>query len=260
MEYLQGRYRISRIRPGCMFDFTLECPELAKQAKAGQFVHIQVPGLSRGFSLRRPISICETDHQSWIRILFDIRGEGTRVLAEAKEGDYLDLMGPLGNGFALLEPEKKAVVIGGGIGVPPMLETAKHYGKNAVALLGFRDKDRVILTEDFQNAGVQVQLASDDGSVGHHGLVTALLAQELQAGKPDIVYACGPKVMLKAVAALCAQAGVRCQVSLEERMGCGVGACLVCACKTRKPDGGETYSHVCKNGPVFEAEEVIFDE
>ena len=116
MEYLQGNYRISRILPGSMSDFTIDCPDIAAKAKAGQFVHIRVPG----FTLRRPISICEVDReQGGIRILFDVRGEGTRVMAQMKEGDLIDVMGPLGNGFALLEPQKKAVVVGGGIGVPP---------------------------------------------------------------------------------------------------------------------------------------------
>ena len=125
---------------------TIECPEIAALSKAGQFVHIRVPG----FTLRRPISICEVDKQAGtIRILFDIRGEGTKALANTKEGDLLDVMGPLGNGFELLDPSKKAVVVGGGIGVPPMLETAKSYGENATAILGFRSEDKIVLTDDF---------------------------------------------------------------------------------------------------------------
>lgn len=257
MEYLQGNYRISRILPGSMSDFTIDCPDIAAKARAGQFVHIRVPG----FTLRRPISICEVDReQGSIRILFDVRGEGTRVMAQMKEGDLIDVMGPLGNGFALLEPQKKAVVVGGGIGVPPMLQTAKHYGSNATAILGFRDKDKIVLTEDFERSGIRVMLATDDGSAGHRGLVTDLLKVRLEEEKPDIVYACGPKVMLKFVAKMCAEYNVRCQVSLEERMACGVGACLGCATPIRRDDGSVTYLHVCKDGPVFEAERVVFDD
>ena len=163
-------------------------------------------------------------------------------------------------GFALLEPQKKAVVVGGGIGVPPMLQTAKHYGSNATAILGFRDKDKIVLTEDFERSGIRVMLATDDGSAGHHGLVTDLLKVRLEEEKPDIVYACGPKVMLKFVAKMCAEYNVRCQVSLEERMACGVGACLGCATPIRRDDGSVTYLHVCKDGPVFEAERVVFDD
>lgn len=257
MEYLQGRYRITKIRPGCMCDFTIECPEIAAISKAGQFVHIRVPG----FTLRRPISICEVDkQQGTLRILFDIRGEGTKVLAQAKEGDLLDVMGSLGNGFDLLDSGKKAVVVGGGIGVPPMLETAKRYGENATAILGFRSEDKIVLTEDFKAQKNRVMLCTDDGSAGHHGLVTDLLKERFTEEKPDIVYACGPKVMLKFVAKMCEEYGVRCQVSLEERMACGVGACLGCATPIKAQDGSVTYLHVCKDGPVFEAERVVFDD
>ena len=255
MEYLQGIYRISHVGKGSMCDFTIECPQLAQRSKAGQFVHIRLPG----FTLRRPISICEVEGDS-LRILFDVRGEGTRAMAQLREGDSLDVMGPLGNGFTLLDPQKKAVVVGGGIGVPPMLQTAKHYAGNATAILGFRDAGKIVLTQDFEKYGVRVMLATDDGSAGHHGLVTDLLRQRLEEEKPDIVYACGPKVMLKFVAQMCAQYGVRCEVSLEERMACGVGACLGCATPIRREDGSVTYLHVCKDGPVFDAERVVFDE
>lgn len=130
----------------------------------------------------------------------------------------MDIMGPLGNGFALLEPDARAIVVGGGIGTPPMLETAKHYAENCTAILGFRDAAHVILDEDFDACGCDVRLATDDGSRGHHGFVTDLLRQRLTEESADIIYACGPKGMLKAVADLAAEFGVRCQVSLEERM------------------------------------------
>lgn len=257
MAHIQGEFPIVKASHGAMLDFTVHCPQLVQEAQAGQFVHIRVPG----FTLRRPISICELDKAAGtLRILVDIRGEGTEELAKRKEGDLLDIMGPLGNGFELLDPSKKVVVVGGGIGVPPMLETAKHYGPNATAIVGFRNKDLQILTEDFAKAGCPVLLCTDDGSAGQKGLVTDLLRQRFAQEPVDIVYACGPKIMLKFVAQLCKEQGVRCQVSMEERMGCGVGACLVCACKTRREDGSETYSHVCKNGPVFDAERVVFDE
>ena len=257
VAHIQGEYPIIEVNHGAMVDYTILCPEIARESKAGQFVHIRVPG----FTLRRPISICEVNaDKGTLRILFDIRGEGTRAMADMRVGDMIDIMGPLGNGFELLDPSKKAVVVGGGIGVPPMLQTAKHYGENATAIIGFRNKDLIVLEEDFKKQGNPVMLCTDDGTAGHHGLVTDLLKQRIEEGPVDIVYACGPKIMLKYVALTCKEHGIRCQVSLEERMGCGVGACLVCACKTRKENGEETYSHVCKNGPVFDAEKVVFDE
>ena len=258
MNYRQGVFTLAKCEQiaETTYSFVITCPEIVSLARAGQFAHLRVPG----FSLRRPISICEVlPKEGTIRVVFDIRGEGTKVLATLKAGDSIDMMAPIGNGFTLLEPDKKVIVIGGGIGVPPLLEVAKHYGSNSRAVLGFRSKSAVILQNDFASVGCGVHLCTDDGSVGRKGFVTALLKEQLDAKKPDILYACGPKPMLKAVANLAKEYGVRCQHSLEERMACGVGACLGCACKTKK-DGKETYSHVCKNGPVFEAEEVVFDE
>ncbi len=258
MNYRQGIYTLTRCEriAETTYSFVIACTEIAALVRAGQFAHLRVPG----FSLRRPISICEVlPQEGAIRMVFDIRGEGTRVLATLKAGDEIDVMAPLGNGFTLLERNKKAVVIGGGIGVPPLLEVAKHYGNNARAVLGFRSGGAVILQQDFAACGCGVYLCTDDGSMGRKGFVTELLKEQLYAEKPDILYACGPRPMLRAVAALAKEQGVRCQLSLEERMACGVGACLGCACKTKK-DGVESYSHVCKNGPVFEAEEVVFDE
>lgn len=257
MSYLQGIYPVLQKESIARntFKYILCCPEVAALSKAGQFVHIK----AEGFSLRRPLSICEIDREKGtLTIVFEIRGKGTAKLAEINQGGTMDLLGPLGNGFALLAPDKKAVVIGGGIGVPPMLETARHYGKNAAALLGFRSADVCILERDFKKYGIETHIATDDGTKGQKGLVTDILKDLLQKEKPDILYACGPKPMLKTVAELAKQYPVRCQVSLEERMACGVGACLGCACKIIGADGQEHHKHVCKDGPVFEAEEVAF--
>ncbi len=257
MTYKQGLYPIIKkeaIAKG-IFDYTLHCPEVADLAEAGQFVHIR----AKGFTLRRPISICEIDRKNGtLRLVFEVRGEGTEEISKLNVGELMDLLAPLGKGFTLLSHDKKAVVIGGGIGVPPMLETASHYGKNTTAIIGFRSADAVILSEDFNKTCGEVHITTDDGTKGAKGFVTDVLAEQLKGEKPDIVYACGPTPMLKAVAKLCEQNGVRCQVSLEERMGCGVGACLVCACKVAR-ENGETYKHVCKDGPVFEGSEVIFE-
>ncbi len=257
MNYMQGDYSITLCQQlaDTTYSFVVQCKEVAAIARAGQFVHVQVPG----FLLRRPISICEVLWESGcIRLVFDIRGAGTEVLAGFRAGDKLNLLAPLGNGFSLLENGKSALVVGGGIGVPPLLEVAKHYGTNTRAVLGFKNAGSVILQNDFVAAGAQVFVCTDDGSAGEQGHVTPVVLREIEAARPDIIYACGPRPMLQAVKEAAAQYGVRCQLSLEERMACGVGACLGCACKTEK--NGETqYLHVCKNGPVFEAEEVVFD-
>ena len=254
MAYTQSLYPIVRkqnLARG-VYDYTVHCPEMAAEAVPGQFVHIRVPG----HMLRRPISICGIDREKGnLRLVMEVRGEGTEILSRLNEGELIDLMGPLGHGFTLLAPEKKAVVIGGGIGVPPLLSTIAHYGRNGTAITGFRSASAVILQEDFQASGVKTVLCTDDGTMGEKGFVTGALQKLLETETPDILYACGPMPMLKAVAKMAEEKGITCEISLEERMACGVGACLGCACRTVK-NGVEGYSHVCKDGPVFNSREV----
>lgn len=236
-----------------VYSFTVSCPEMAEMSEPGQFVNIGV----EGFSLRRPISICGIDKENGtLRFVFRVVGEGTKKLAGLSVGDAVDLLGPLGHGFTMLPPEKKVVVVGGGIGVPPMLQVASQYEK-AVAVLGFKTASECILVEDFEALGCSVELCTDDGSLGTKGFVTAGLENILSQGVVDMVCACGPKPMLKGVAELAERYGVPCEVSLEERMACGIGACLVCACRLVK-DSKEYLGHVCKDGPVFDSKKVVF--
>ncbi len=231
------------------YDFTVQAPAFAAVAKPGQFAHIYVPGRT----LRRPISICDIDRENGtLRFVFQIRGAGTADLANFEVGDTLDILAPLGRGFTV-DPEKKALFVGGGIGVPPLLGAAKHYGQNATVAIGFRDKNHVILAEDFKAAGCDVRVATDDGSFGHHGLVVDLI-RDVQ---PDILCACGPMVMLRAVAAFAKENNIHCEISLEERMACGIGACLGCAVELYDENGEIYMGHVCKDGPVFAAERVV---
>ena len=236
------------------FDYTVSAPKISQIAACGQFANI----LAEGKFLRRPISICEIDKQAGaLRFVFEVRGEGTKLISQKLIGEYLDIFAPLGNGFTPLKNAEKAVVVGGGIGVPPLLQTAKEYGGKAVAILGFANSERIILKEDFEAVCEKTVVATDDGSYGHHGFVTDPLSQLLADEKVDIIHACGPMPMLRNVSKIAAQHGVPCLVSLEERMGCGMGACLVCACKIKTADG-TTYKHVCKDGPVFDSREVEF--
>ena len=236
------------------YSFTLEVGEMVTKEglRAGQFLHIQC---GEGHLLRRPISVClcmEDAPHDTARIVFEVRGEGTRWLAQRQVGDKLNVLGPLGNGFQIT-PEDRLLLVGGGIGVPPLLGQAAYTAKKATAVLGFRSADRAMLVEDYQNYCKEVYLCSDDGSMGRHGFVDAQLRDILEKDKDfTAVLACGPKPMLKNVAKVAAEYGVLCQVSLEERMACGVGACLGCA--VQMADG--TMKHVCKDGPVFDAKEV----
>lgn len=253
--YKQGNYPIvaKRAIARGVFDVTVSCPEVAELAQPGQFAQVA----AEGFFLRRPISICDIDKQAGtIRLVFEVRGKGTERISGLNVGQNIDIIAPLGHGFTVLEGAK-AVCVGGGIGTPPMLGIAKQYGENAQAISGFRTAGIAILQEDFKAAGCETTLCTDDGTAGRRGFVTEALRERLDADKPDIIYACGPSVMLKGVAELAREYGVRCEVSLEQRMACGVGACLVCVCRTVK-DGESFLSHVCKDGPVFDSEEVDF--
>lgn len=238
------------------WSMVIECPEIAQKAQAGQFVNLLPDG---EFTLRRPISICGIDKAAGtLRIVFEVRGKGTAALAKLRAGDTVNMLAPLGHGFTLPSPDSRVMLLGGGIGTPPMLPLAEYFGRHAVVISGFRNAEAVILQADFAATGAKTILCTDDGSAGLHGLVTVPLAEEIAAEKPALICACGPLPMLKAAAAIAHEQGIPCQVSLEERMGCGIGACLVCACRTKDENGAEQYTHVCKNGPVFDSREVIW--
>ncbi|MBO6231900.1 MAG: dihydroorotate dehydrogenase electron transfer subunit [Ruminiclostridium sp.] len=257
MSYKCSEYKIvgKKTLAENIYSFTVRCPEVAELARCGQFVHILAPG----FTLRRPISICGIDREEGtIRFVFVIKGHGTEAIARLNEGDMIDMIAPLGNGFSVQSApaDKRVIVVGGGIGVPPMLETAKNCSK-VTAVLGFRSYGNIILADEFRTVCDSVQICTDDGSVGEKGIVTAPLTRELDKGDVGAVFACGPLRMLGAVAELTHRYGVFCEVSLEERMGCGVGACVGCVARIRR-GGEEKLLRVCKDGPVFNAEEVLF--
>lgn len=218
----------------------------------GQFVHIKC---GEGLLLRRPISVCSCDQTvtpNQLRIVFEARGEGTSWLADRQVGDSLDVMGLLGNGFPI-KTEGRYIIVGGGIGVPPMLGVAQNVSPSSIAVLGFRSADRVMMAEEFESVCETVKLATDDGTAGVYGFVDALVRETLeQDAKFDGILACGPKPMLNSVRKVAEQFDIPCLVSMEERMGCGVGACLVCTCDM---EGGKR-KHVCKDGPIFNAKEV----
>lgn len=242
----------SEPRPG-LIDLTVSCPEMARAAAPGQFVMIRC----EGFTLRRPISICDIAGDA-LRLVFEVRGAGTEWLATMPAGEALDILGPQGRGFALGDPSRPVVFIGGGIGIFPLLAACRPFGARATVLLGFRSQALMALTDDFHAAGADLRIATDDGTAGHHGLVTELLAARLDEGPCAEIFACGPHPMLRAAAAEALRRDIPCQVSLEQRMACGIGACLGCAYRVRRADGSETYAHVCVDGPVFDAREVVW--
>ena len=245
MEQICSVLRAEKLNPYA-YALTLEAGELARAAQCGQFVHVKC-GHSR--LLRRPISVCNVE-DTRLTLVFEVRGEGTEWLSRREAGDKLDVMGPLGHGF---DPSgEKIIVVGGGIGVPPMLYTARKAAGEVHAVVGFRSADRAMLLDELGAVCKSVSVASDDGTLGYHGFVDAVVRDKLSEGGYTALLACGPKPMLKSIVKVCDEYGVACQVSMEERMGCGVGACLVCAV----PMADGTMKHACKDGPVFDAREV----
>ena len=246
----------------------LKAPAIAKYAFPGQFIHIKCSKNNYPL-LRRPISIHRIDKEKGeIFILLQVMGEGTKLLTQRAVGDDLDIMGPIGNGFNIYPESRKIMIVGGGIGVAPLLalcEESIRQGKEVRVLIGALKKELVIGEESFKILGAKVDIATDDGSYKYKGLVTDLLIEAILGWLPNQIFACGPKPMLKKINEIALKANIDCQVSLEERMGCGIGACLGCVCKIKlkeKKNNKEEYHYkrVCVDGPVFKANEVIWDD
>lgn len=234
-----------------IYSMWLEAPEMAAAAKPGQFIAVYPKDSAK--LLPRPISICEIDRENGrLRIVYRIAGGGTLEFSAYRAGDMVSVMGPLGNGFPL--KDKKVFLIGGGIGIPPLLELFKELDCEKTAVLGYRDS-QMFLKEEFEACG-SVVYATEDGSAGTKGnVLDAIRENGLTA---DIIYACGPTPMLKAIKAYAMENGIECYISLEEKMACGIGACLGCVCHSKDVDSHSNVRNkrVCKDGPVFLAEEV----
>ena len=228
-----------------VYAITMDAGGIGKKARPGQFLHIKC---GDGVLLRRPISICDC-RDGFLKIVFHAKGPGTTWLSEKRVG-LLDVLGPLGSGFTLAG--RSLLLVGGGVGVPPLLYAAREAKGQATAVLGFGSKDQILLKDNFRDACRELIITTDDGSDGEAGLVTAPLERKLETGAYDGILACGPVPMLRAVAELAARYNVPCEVSLEERMACGVGACLGCIVAMKN---GENL-RVCHEGPVFSAGEV----
>lgn len=237
----------------------LEAPKIAFLAKPGQFINIQC-SYDNKLVLRRPISIMDADElRGTVDIAYEIRGEGTKLLSERKTGEFLDIMGPLGNGFPVNASYQKIAIVGGGIGIYPLYFLAKRYSNCDIdVFMGYQCADKVVLGDEFDREGCRVYLSTDDGSRGHGGYITDLFREKYKKGIYDAVFVCGPEVMSKKIVAMVRKNGDRSYVSLEERMGCGIGACLVCSCEV-KTSNGTGRKTVCKDGPVFDGS-IIFPE
>lgn len=255
------------------YKMVLDAPYIARIAKPGQFVQIKCsdsfdPLLRRPFSINRVKGTGRTPYHKGtghgvkeIEILYEVVGKGTEILAGRREGEFLDILGPLGNGFVLprasnLEP--RAIIIAGGIGAAPLVFLAQVLAKKkikTIVLIGAKTKDMILCEKDFKNLTSEVYVSTDDGSYGCHGLVSRIFHNILktsESGFETVVYVCGPDGMLKCIADICHERNFECQVSMEEKMACGIGACLGCVVKTASGN-----KLACKDGPVFNANDVF---
>jgi dihydroorotate dehydrogenase electron transfer subunit len=262
------------------YKIVLEAPEIAKVIWPGQFLEIKCSDTLDPF-LRRPLSVHGIDAQRGvIEILFKVVGKGTEMLARKGRRDILDIIGPLGRGFFINESLNSYCLVAGGMGVAPLMALAEKLAqlknKKLYLILGAKNKEFILLEDEFKQLGFQVEVATDNGSYGQKGLATELLKKfipqrdlrrsrfnkkreltsvTIGAYKPiDIIYACGPREMLKATARIAQENEIPTQVCLEEYMACGLGVCLGCAVKSKNG-----YTMVCKDGPVFEASEIIWE-
>lgn len=242
-----------------IFKFVISSKEIADTAKPGQFLEIRVSDNIDPF-LRRPISIYDINKEnSSLTFIFQVKGKGTAILSNKNVGDKIDILGPLGFGSFKLNDYKNISIIGGGIGIFPLHELAKNAKEvaNVNTYLGFRSKDFVVCEEEFKAVSDKLVITTDDGSYRENGFAINYLIEDLKKSNTDCIYACGPLPMLKAVQKYAIDNNIPCQISLEERMGCGIGACLGCAVKTAtSPSDVPQYVHVCKAGPVFDARDV----
>lgn len=238
-----------------IFSMVIKAPKIALRATPGQFIHIRC---SKALSplLRRPISIASIDEkQGNLQIIYRVVGVGTKLLSQKPEGDMVDIMGPLGKGFPLPEKGKAPILIGGGIGVAPLLFLAQgiaeaKLAEGGTAFMGFAKKEEVYGIEFLESLGFDVFITTDDGSLGIKGFPTDLLTKV----EDGIIYGCEPKPLLKKIKDEAVREKMLAYLSLEEHMACGIGACIGCSVKS----SGNGYKKVCKDGPVFESREIDF--
>lgn len=240
-----------------IFSMWIQTENIGKEAKPGQFVSLYSKDGSK--LLPRPISLCEIDREnSRLRLVYRVTGAktGTEEFSRLKVGDTIPVIGPLGNGFPVEKAEgKRAFLMGGGIGVPPILELAKQMQCEKKQIVVGYHNAQTFLKEEFEAAG-ELYISTEDGSVGTKGnVMDAIREQKLKA---DIIYACGPTPMLRAIKQYAEENGIECYISLEERMACGIGACLACVCKSKEKDAHSNVNNkrICKDGPVFLSTEV----
>ena len=236
-----------------LIEFTLYSEEKLPPVHCGQFLHLKLGGQ---FLLRRPFCIYKFDTHT-VTIAVAVVGGGTRYMEKLNVGDNLSAVMPIGNGFTLTDKHRKIVLLGGGVGCAPLATVPVTYpDREYISYLGFANKNAIAFAEEFGKFG-KVVTCTDDGSYGRKGYVTDVLREDIKKIKPNVILTCGPTPMLKAAAKLSIECGVPAYMSGESRMGCGVGACLVCTCAVKNSDGSVSNKRACVDGPVFSLEDII---
>ena len=240
---------------------TMAAPAIAPRVQPGQFVHLLVPGMGQSV-LRRPFSVYLADGSD-LTVLYKDVGAGTHTMTSLVAGDRVSLIGPLGNGYPAPDADHDPVLVAGGYGMAALYLTAARGGRQGVAFFGGATAGDILCVDAFEALGWEVRVATEDGSLGRCGLVTDALDAWLDgrtAGRPLEFFVCGPNAMLRAVSLRAERAGARAWISMDRHMGCGVGACLTCVQKVRSPDGDWAWARVCREGPVFAHEDIIWEE
>lgn len=221
----------------------------------GQFIYIKIPP----FFLRRPFSVAKMEREK-LCILYQIKGKGTETLSKKRDGEYLDIIGPLGNGFPFKEKWKKVYLVGGGTGIAPLIFLSENLRKkcdDVVFFYGARNKK--LIFKSILPENIEIVFSTEDGSFGYKGKITEVLINRLDKDIPDVVFSAGPEGMLKEIGVISKKYRIPCYVSVERRMGCGMGLCYGCVIKVKKGKGWE-YVRVCKEGPVFNVEDIIWED
>ena len=246
-EILQQRQRMKDV-----YELTVRCATIPGLAAPGQFAQVGLP--EGDVILRRPLGIAEHDEgKGTITFFYRVVGRGTKLLSTHRTGDRLSILGPLGHGFT--EKAARPLLVGGGMGLSPLLSWAKEFPGKADVLMGGKTAEELFWQDDFRECVKEVHITTDDGSLGEKGFTVALLPRLLETNDYDAIITCGPEIMMRSVAKIAAEAKLPCQVSLERRMGCGLGACL--SCSIDSTDGRRLK--VCKDGPVFWAQDVLLN-
>ncbi len=236
----------------------MKVPSISSEVKAGQFIHMRVPGMKESV-LRRPFSIFQADEQ-YLAILYKNVGRGTDMMVHLAPGDTVDILGPCGNGYPDANAASTPLLVAGGYGMAALYLVAKSCPKPGVAFFGGRTAGDILCVEDFEALGWTVLVTTEDGSLGQHGIVTTALNEWLSAHREPVEYfVCGPNPMLQAIGQIARQSAANAWLSVDCHMGCGVGACLTCVQKIRKDEGWE-WARACREGPVFECRDIIWKD